>query len=66
MEIGGIYKFYGNRGEFINFTQEGEAKCRNFAEIGGIINFVEIGGICNMHHWIRGMDALANVIVQTV
>jgi len=21
------------------------------------INFAEIGGICNMHHWLRGMDA---------
>jgi len=29
----------------------------NFTKIGGIKNFAKIGGICNMHHWLRGMDA---------
>jgi len=29
-----------------------------FCGKGGIYQFcVEIGGICNMHHWLRGMDA---------
>jgi len=43
----------------------GEAKKRKlskenvmfFSEIGGIYKFVEIREICNMHHWLRGMDA---------
>src|SRR6218665_401078 len=35
----------------------------NFVEIGGFIHFVEIGGICNMHHWLRGMDAPKGVEV---
>ena len=39
-------KFCGNKGDMYKF-------CRNKVEF---INFVEIGE-CNMHNWLRGMDA---------
>ena len=30
--------------------------------MGKLIDFAEIGGICNMHHWLRGMEAPASNI----
>jgi len=40
------------------FAKIGE-KFLNFAEIGGTFyDFCGNGGICNMHHRLRGMDAL--------
>jgi len=38
-------KFCGNRGMY------------KFGGNGGIYNFLGNRGICNMHHWLRGMDA---------
>jgi len=45
-----------NYAKKLNFAGIGR-KCRHFAKIGEFENCVEIGGICNMHRWLRGMDA---------